>query len=75
MINIPKIKGRMVEKNITQEKLSALIGIDRSTLNRKINNVEGETLTVKEATQISRILEITMPEEYFFCDVVAKTQL
>jgi len=75
MINIPKIKGRMIEKNFTQEKLSTVMGIDRSTLNRKLNNVEGENLTVKEATQISKILEITMPEEYFFCETVANTQL
>lgn len=66
MINTQKIKAKMTESKITQEQLASKIGINPSTLNRKINNSEG-TLTVKEAKNIADILGIKNPSEYFFC--------
>lgn len=67
MVNIQKIKAKMVEKKITQKMLAEVLGIDPSTLNRKINNIEGDNLTVKEAQEIMKELEINNPSEYFFC--------
>jgi len=67
MINTQKIKAKMTECKITQEQLAKKIGINPSTLNRKINNLEGGTLTVKEAMAMVNILAIKNPSEYFFC--------
>lgn len=66
MINTQKIKAKMTEKKITQVQLAKLIGIDPSTLNRKINNKNGDNLTVKEVQKIMNILDINNPTEYFF---------
>lgn len=66
MINTQKIKAKMTEKKITQVQLAKLIGIDPSTLNRKINNKNGDNLTVKEVQKIMTILDISNPTEYFF---------
>ncbi|MDY6153088.1 helix-turn-helix domain-containing protein [Clostridium sp. HCP1S3_B4] len=66
MINTQKIKAKMTEKKITQVQLAKLLGIDPSTLNRKINNKNGDNLTVKEVQKIMNILDINNPTEYFF---------
>ena len=66
MINTQKIKAKMTEKKITQVQLAKLLGIDPSTLNRKINNKKGDNLTVKEVQKIMNILDINNPTEYFF---------
>lgn len=56
-MNIPKLKGKIVEKNMNVESLAVLIGVDRSSLYRKLNNAEkitiGEALRMKEALQMS----------------------
>lgn len=56
----------MIECGFTQEKLARQINVNPSTLNRKINNIDGDILTVKEAKEISDILNINNPSEYFF---------
>ena len=61
MINTQKIKAKMTEKKITQVQLAKLLGIDPSTLNRKINNKNGDNLTVKEVQKIINILDINNP--------------
>lgn len=67
MINSQKLKAKMTETCFTQRKLAKVVGIDPSTLNRKINNSDGKTLTVKEAKIIADALGIKNPTEYFFC--------
>ena len=56
-MNIPKLRGKIVEKNMNVESLAVLIGVDRSSLYRKLNNAEkitiGEALRMKEALQLS----------------------
>lgn len=68
MINVLKLKARLKEKNLTQEDVSKLLGINPSTFNKKINDVEGEYLTIKETNLLKEILEIPLNElkEYFF---------
>lgn len=61
MININEIKAQIRRAGTTQEELAKKMGINPSTLNRKINNEEGQQLTVKEATNMAKILEI--PQE------------
>ncbi|MGB4018175.1 MAG: helix-turn-helix transcriptional regulator [Syntrophomonadaceae bacterium] len=72
MVNINKLKGKIVENGLTIEKLADNIGIDRSTLYRKINN-NGETFTIKEADLILNALNLTAEEAkaIFFSQFVA----
>lgn len=72
MVNINKLKGKIVENGLTIEKLADNIGIDRSTLYRKINN-NGETFTIKEADLILNALNLTAEEAkaIFFSQLVA----
>ena len=76
MINTLKLKAKLKEKNMTQEELATKIGINASTLNQKINNTIGETLTIEEATKMSEILDISREEriDIFFVDLLEKTQ-
>lgn len=55
-MNIPKLKGKMRELNITQENLAKSIGISIATLNRKLQTEQGEAFTVGEAMKIAEIL-------------------
>lgn len=76
MINTLKLKAKLKEKNMTQEELATKLGINASTLNQKINNTIGETLTIEEATKMSEILDISREErmDIFFVDLLEKTQ-
>jgi len=58
MVNTREIKAQMKRAGFTQKELAQHIGMDPSTLNRKINNEEGTVLTVKEANQIAFALDI-----------------
>lgn len=58
-MNTAKLKGKMRELSITQEKLAERMGISISTLNRKLQAEHGESFTVGEAMKISEILELT----------------
>lgn len=72
MVNINKLKGKIVEKGFTVGKLAKKIGIDRSTLYRKMSN-NGESLTIRDANLICDALDLTPQEatDIFFTQVVA----
>ncbi|TAH62235.1 MAG: XRE family transcriptional regulator [Gottschalkiaceae bacterium] len=72
MVNVNKLKGKIVEKELTIEKLAERIGLDRSTLYRKISN-DGETFTIREANLICNELGLTGKEAtaIFFSQFVA----
>mgnify|MGYP000855214569 CR=1 FL=1 len=72
MVNINKLKGKIVEKELTIEKLAEKIGLDRSTLYRKISS-DGETFSIREANLICGELGLTGREatEIFFSQYVA----
>lgn len=59
-MNIPKLKGKIVERGINVETLAERIGIDRSTLYRKMD--AGERFTVAEAIKIKDVLDLTNDE-------------
>ena len=59
-MNIPKLKGKMVERGINVETLAAKIGINRSTLYRKLES--GEKFTVGEAQTIKEVLNLDKDE-------------
>lgn len=72
MVNVNKLKGKIVEKGINVGVLAERIGIDRATLYRKIN-AEGKTITLHEADLIAKELELTCEEvnAIFFAPTVA----
>jgi len=72
MVNINKLKGKIVENGLTVEALAEKLGVDRSTLYRKLN-AEGETFTIKDANMICKALELNIQEAtaIFFSQYVA----
>ena len=73
MVNINKLKGKIVENGLTVEALAEKLGVDRSTLYRKLN-AEGETFTIKDANMICKALELNIQEAtaIFFSQYVDK---
>lgn len=72
MVNINKLKGKIVECGMNIETLAKTIGMDKTTLYRKINT-DGEKFTIKEADLISKALGLNYAEvnAIFFSQYVA----
>lgn len=60
MCNVMKLKGKMTERGIKQEELAKAVGIDRSTLNRRLKT--GEDFTIEEANKVVDFLHISVDE-------------
>ena len=60
-VNIPMLRGRMMEKGYNVKTLASKIGIDRSTLYRKLQE-HGITLTVGEMHKIIDALNLSEDE-------------
>lgn len=69
-VNIQKLRGKMIEKGFTQEKLSNKLGINKSTLNRKLK-AGGSSLLINEVHLIAKELELSEQEctDIFFDQV------
>ena len=63
-----KLKGKIVEQRLTQEKLASAIGINPCTLNKKLNG--SSDFTRKEIESISCVLGLSDSEimDIFFAD-------
>lgn len=59
-MNIKKLKSKIVEKGLNVEKLANLIGMDRSSLYRKLANPR--RITIGEAMRIKDALGLTAEE-------------
>ena len=59
-----KLKGRMVEKKVTQGEMAKRLNVSVSTLNAKLN--KKREFTVNEVIVVCKALEIKNPKEYFF---------
>lgn len=72
MINVNKLKGKIVENGLKVGELALKIGIDRSTFYRKLKN-QGDSFTVREVNLICKELKLTKDEamEIFFTNYVA----
>lgn len=72
MVNVNKLKGKIVECGMNVEKMAEIIGMDKSTLYRKLNS-NGESITIKEADMISKALNLTYREvnAIFFSQIIA----
>jgi putative transcriptional regulator len=55
----PKLRGLMAEQNITQDELADILGMNRSTFNRKINS-ESDIFTLAECIAITRHFHTTL---------------
>lgn len=71
MVNVNKLKGKMVELEYNVERLSNEMSIDRAKLYRRFQNPE--EFTIKEANSIVSILGLTTEEivAIFFSQNVA----
>lgn len=72
MVNVNKLKAKIVENEMNVEELSRRIGIDKATFYRKLS-ANGETFLIKEADAISKELQLTREEvnAIFFSQYVA----
>lgn len=59
--DMAKLKGKIVERAMTQEEVAAKIGIDSSTFSRKMK-AEGLSFTVEQMHKLVDILDIS-PQE------------
>ena len=59
-MDLNKLKGKIVEKGWNVEKLAEYIGVDRSSMYRKLNNFE--KITIGEAKQIKDALDLSNAE-------------
>lgn len=71
-MNVNKLRGKIVENGMSTGELAKRIGVDRSTLYRKMNN-NGDGLTIKEVKLISEELNLSHDEAMaiFFNSFVA----
>lgn len=70
MLDVQKLKGKMVEKGKNVECISAELGINPATFYRKMKN---NSFEIKEADMLVKILALSCEEAsaIFFSDIVA----
>lgn len=61
MVNINKLRGRMVEHEVNADKMASLLGINRATFYRKMENA-GEAFTIREVSIIAETLKLNLAE-------------
>ena len=71
MVDVSKLKGKIVERNTTQEELANKIGIDKSTFYRKMK--QNGNFSIKEVNLIVSTLNLSKDEamSIFFSNTVA----
>ena len=62
-MNLNKLKGKIVEKGMNVEMLAEQIGVERSSMYRKLNNFE--KITIGEAKKITDVLDLSKEEASF----------
>ncbi len=72
MVNVDKLRGRMVEYKINADKMAKIIGVNRATFYRKLENA-GEAFTVREVNVIAKALNLDFNElnAIFFSEIIA----
>ena len=72
MVNVGRLRGRIVEQKLTVGKIAELTGIDRSTFYRKLGS-NGEGISIREADLIVKHLGLSRDEAMaiFFHQFVA----
>ena len=59
-MDVNKLKGKIVEKGMNVETVAERIGVDRSSLYRKLNNFE--KITIGEANRLKDVLALSDEE-------------
>ena len=72
MFNKNEFRAQLARMGMSAKTLAEKLGIDESTLYRKINN-QG-SFTRQEINDMIAILNITNPKIIFFADELAETQ-
>ena len=74
MVDVSKLKGKIVERDTTQEELANKIGIDKSTFYRKMK--QNGNFSIKEVNLIVSTLNLSKDEamSIFFSDTVAEVR-
>lgn len=72
MVNVNKLKGKIVENGFSVSVLADKIGMDKATLYRKLND-NGDYFTIAEADRIVNALNLNSKEgtAIFFAQFVA----
>jgi len=72
LVNIRKLRGKMVECDISIEGLASKIGIDRATLYRRLER-NGKDFSISEVDTIVHVLNLSADEAnaIFFSQFVA----
>ena len=71
-MSFDKLKGKMVEQHISQEKMAKMLGITIQSLNAKLNG--RSHFTLEQVIKITDILSIKDPVDIFFTPSVPKMQ-
>ncbi len=71
MVNVDKLRGKIVECRMTIEELARAVGVDRATLYRRISS-GGGSFTIEEADKIAKVLSLSADElnKIFFAQYV-----
>ena len=72
MVNIEKLKEKIVELGYNVEKVAEVINVDRSTMYRKLSG-KADGFTIKEVDRICKALNLSKEEAIaiFFTQYVA----
>lgn len=72
IVNVNKLKAKMVELELNADELSEKIGMDRATFYRRLS-AGGQTFSIKEVDAICRELKLTREEVngVFFTQFIA----
>ena len=72
MVNVDKLKGKIVERRMNVEDVAQAVGIDKSTFYRRLNG-GGGAFTIEEADKIATLLSLNPDElnQIFFAQYVA----
>jgi DNA-binding phage protein len=75
MVDINKLKGKIIEKKLNVSRLAVKIGINQATLYRKLKT-NGDYFSIKEAELIAKELDLTVDElnSIFFSGFTKQTQ-
>lgn len=60
MVNVDKLRGRIVEQRSSVTELAKQIGVDPATLYRKLGN--SESFTIREADAIVQALSLSVDD-------------
>ena len=71
-MSFDKLKGKMVEMHVSQDRLAKELGITVQTLNAKINR--RSPFTLEEVIKIAEYLKLENPVDIFFEPSVSKMQ-